>query len=81
MCRYRHGLGMKANTDKTEVAGGAGTTKPEDGSYWVEFCGFFPYDNPQYFIIVGIHKEDILVNGGAMAGDVFKEIVNYIMWD
>lgn len=75
------GLGMKANTNKTEVAGASGTTKQEDGSYWAEFCGFFPYDNPQYSIIVGIHKEDIPVSGGAMAGDVFKEIVNYIMWD
>lgn len=74
------GLGMKANTDKTEVAGMTGTTKQEDGSYWAEFCGYFPYDNPKYSIIVAIHKRDIPVSGGAMAGDVFKEIVN-LLWN
>ena len=31
------GLGMKANTDKTEVAGISGTTRQEDGSYMAEF--------------------------------------------
>ena len=75
------GLGIKANTDKTEVAGISGTTRQEDGSYWAEFCGYFPYDNPQYSIIVAIHKKDIPVSGGAMAGDVFKEIANFLCND
>lgn len=74
------GLGMKANTDRTEVAGMTGTTKQEDGSYWTEFCGYFPYDNPKYSIIVAIHKRDTPVSGGAMAGSVFKEIVN-LLWN
>lgn len=74
------GLGIKANTDKTKVAGITGTTKQEDGSYWAEFCGYFPYDNPKYSIIVAIHKRDIPVSGGAMAGDVFREIVN-LLWN
>lgn len=74
------GLGMKANTDRTEVAGMTGTTKQEDGSYWAEFCGYFPYDNPKYSIIVAIHKRDTPVSGGAMAGDVFREIVN-LLWN
>lgn len=74
------GVGIKANTDKTEVAGISGTTRQEDGSYWAEFCGYFPYDNPKYSIIVAIHKRDIPVSGGAMAGDVFKEIVN-LLWN
>lgn len=72
------GLGMKANTDKTEVAGISGTTRQEDGSYMAEFCGYFPFKNPQYSIIVAIHKKDIPVSGGAMAGCVFKEIVEYL---
>lgn len=72
------GLGMKANTDKTEVAGISGTTRQEDGSYMAEFCGYFPFKNPQYSIIVAIHKKDIPVSGGAMAGSVFKEIVEYL---
>lgn len=75
------GLGIKANTDKTEVAGISGTTRQEDGSYWAEFCGYFPYDNPKYSIIVAIHKRDTPVSGGAMAGSVFKEIVNFLCND
>mgnify|MGYP001777474498 FL=1 len=72
------GLGMKANTDKTEVAGISGTTRQEDGSYMAEFCGYFPFKNPKYSIIVAIHKKDIPISGGAMAGSVFKEIVEYL---
>ncbi len=72
------GLGIKANTDKTEVAGISGTTRQEDGSYMAEFCGYFPFKNPQYSIIVAIHKKDIPVSGGAMTGSVFKEIAEYL---
>lgn len=72
------GLGMKANTNKTEVAGISGTTRQEDGSYMAEFCGYFPFKNPKYSIIVAIHKKDIPISGGAMAGSVFKEIVEYL---
>lgn len=72
------GLGMKANTNKTEVAGISGTTWQEDGSYMAEFCGYFPFKNPKFSIIVAIHKKDIPVSGGAMAGSVFKEIVEYL---
>ena len=73
------GLGMKANTDKTEIAGISGTTRQEDGSYIAEFCGYFPFKNPKYSIIVAIHKKDIPVSGGAMAGSVFKEIAEYMI--
>lgn len=72
------GLGIKANTYKTEVAGISGTTRQEDGSYMAEFCGYFPFKSPQYSIIVTIHKKDIPVSGGAMAGSVFKEIAEYL---
>ena len=72
------GLGMKANTDKTEVAGISGTTRQEDGSYMAEFCGYFPFKKPQYSIIVAIHKKYIPVSGGAMAGSVFWEIAEYL---
>lgn len=75
------GFGIKANTDKTEVAGVSGTTLQGDGSYCAEFCGYFPYDNPQYSIIVAIHKRDIPVSGGAMAGNVFKEIAEYLAYE
>ena len=72
------GLGMKANTDKTEIAGMPGTTRQEDGSYLAEFCGYFPFKNPKYSIIVAIHKRESPASGGAMAGRVFKEIAEYM---
>lgn len=72
------GLGMKANTDKTEVAGISGTTRQEDGSYLAEFCGYFPYDNPQYTVIVSINRNGLPASGGLMAGSVFREIAEYM---
>ena len=72
------GLGMKANTDKTEIAGISGTTQQEDNSYLAEFCGYFPYDNPQYTVIVSINRNGLPASGGLMAGSVFKEIAEYM---
>ena len=71
------GLGQSAKLEKVQVAGKTGTLQLKDGSYIVEFCGYFPADNPQYSIIVSINKED-LPAAGFMAGDVFKQIVDYM---
>ena len=71
------GLGQSAKSEKVQVAGKTGTLLLENGSYIVEFCGYFPADNPQYSIIVSINKED-LPAAGFMAGDVFKGIVDYM---
>lgn len=72
------GLGKPAHTEKVKIAGMVGTTQQEDGSYWAEFCGYFPADNPQYSMIVSIHKDNLPASGGAMAGSVFKEIAEYM---
>ena len=72
------GLGQPAKSDKVQVAGNTGTVQLEDGSYIVEFCGYFPADAPQYSIIVSIHKDGLPASGGLMAGDVFRQIVDYI---
>ena len=72
------GLGQPAKSDKVQVAGNTGTVQLEDGSYIVEFCGYFPTDAPQYSIIVSIHKEGLPASGGLMAGDVFRQIVDYM---
>ena len=69
------GLGQPAKSDKVQVAG---TVQLEDGSYIVEFCGYFPTNVPQYSIIVSIHKEELPASGGIMAGDVFRQIVDYM---
>ena len=78
------GLGQPAKSDKVVVAGMQGTTSlstsensPMD-MYAVEFCGYFPADNPKYSIIVSINKIDLPASGGLMAGDVFRKIVDYM---
>lgn len=75
------GLGQPAKSDKVQVAGKTGTVQLEDGSYIVEFCGYFPANAPQYSIIVSIHKEELPASGGLMAGDVFRQIVDYMNID
>lgn len=73
------GLAKTAYSAKVQVAGKTGTVRLEDGSYMVEFCGYFPADNPQYSIIVSINKKGLPASGGLMAGDVFSQIVDYIV--
>lgn len=72
------GLGQPAKSDKVQIAGETGIVQLEDGSYIVEFCGYFPINVPQYSIIVSIHKEGLPASGGLMAGDVFRQITEYI---
>lgn len=79
-----NGLCQPAKSDKVLVAGMQGTSSlstNEDSTkdmYAVEFCGYFPTDNPKYSIIVSINKAGLPASGGLMAGDVFKKIVDYI---
>ena len=73
------GLGQSAKSNKIQVAGETGTIQFEDGSYIVEFCGYFPANAPQYSIIVSIHKERLPASGGLIAGDVFRQITEYII--
>ena len=75
------GLCQPAKSDKVLVAGMQGTSSlstNEDSTkdmYAVEFCGYFPTDNPKYSIIVSINKTGLPASGGLMAGDVFKKII------
>ena len=79
------GLGQHAKSDKVVVAGMQGTSSlstNEDstkGMYAVEFCGYFPTDNPKYSIIVSINKTGLPASGELMAGDAFRQFVDKIM--
>ena len=85
----KEGLGKPAGSDKVQVAGATGTTQLrmfENNTndkifheYNVEFCGYFPADDPQYSIIVSINKIGLPASGGLMAGSVFSEIVDYMV--
>ena len=73
------GLGHPAKSDMITVAGQQGTivVSTDNGNtvYSVEFCGYFPANNPKYSIIVSINKTGLPASGGLMAGDVFKKII------
>ena len=81
------GLGKPAASGKVQVAGATGTSQisiVDDDSdklleYSVEFCGFFPADQPKYSIIVSMNKMGLPASGGLMAGSVFSEIVDYMV--
>ncbi|NDV83542.1 penicillin-binding transpeptidase domain-containing protein [Bacteroides sp. 51] len=77
------GLGKSAYSDKMKIAGKSGIVHldTENGidRYGVEFCGYFPVDNPEYTVIVSIDNVDLFASGGLMAGDIFKEIADYIL--
>lgn len=73
------GLGKPSYSDKVAVAGMQGTTQLEDDSYVVEFCGYFPANNPKYTIIVSINKTGLPASGSLMAGDVFRQIVDTLI--
>ena len=82
-------LGKPAASEKVEVAGTPSTSKisiVDDDldsktflEYSVEFCGFFPADNPKYSVIVSMNKMGLPASGGLMAGSVFSEIVDFMM--
>ena len=79
------GLCQPAKSDKVLVAGTQGTSSlstNEDSTkdmYAVEFCGYFPTDNPKYSIIVSINKAGLPASGELMVGDVFKKIADNII--
>ena len=80
------GLGKQAGSELTSTAGKTGTSliyaSDDEGIsniYSVEFCGYFPADEPKYSIIVNMIKPGYPASGGGMAGPVFREIVDYMV--
>ena len=77
------GLGQPAKSDMITVAGQQCTivVSTDNGNtvYSVEFCGYFPANNPKYSIIVSINKTGLPASGELMAGDAFRQFVDKIM--
>ena len=76
------GLTTKFFSDKIPIAGEQGVAiAKEDGDniiYCLQFCGYYPSDNPQYSIIVSLNKKGLPASGGMageMAGEITKQIV------
>ena len=83
------GLGRKAGTPILKVAGKTGTSQVgeydfgEDtyvNEYQIAFCGYFPADAPKYSIIVSMNKLGLPASGGGMAGVVFHNIVEWMLY-
>ncbi|MDR1049075.1 MAG: penicillin-binding protein 2, partial [Synergistaceae bacterium] len=76
------GTGRQANTGVTETAAKTGTAQIAEkgkylkGRYVSSFIGFWPYEDPQYLmlIVIGEPSKEIYY-GGELAAPMFKKIV------
>lgn len=85
------GLGRKAGTRFVPVAGKTGTSQVAEydfyndeagtplSEYHLSFCGYFPADKPKFSMIVSINKLGLPASGGGMAGDLFRQIVEWMI--
>ena len=72
-------IASKASIDSLQGTSSLSTNEDSTKDmYVVEFCGYFPTDNPKYSIIVSINKAGLPASGELMAGDVFKKIVGLL---
>lgn len=83
--RNPDGTGKPAKSEVITIAGKTGTAVRATGGvyrsdgYNVTFCGYFPYENPQYTCIVVINRPHVgTASGGFMSGTVVKEIAEKI---
>lgn len=86
------GTGKAAGSDRFKVAGKTGTAQISQGTagyragrttHMVSFCGFFPAGQPLYSCIVSIRtsaESKQSASGGTMAGPVFREIAEKVMF-
>ena len=81
MRKVKDGLAHQAYSDKVSIAGEQGTAiVKKDGNniiYCLQFCGYYPSDNPQYSIIVSLNKKGLPASGG-MAGEIVQHIVEFL---
>ena len=82
MQKVKDGLAHQAYSDKVSIAGEQGVMtikgNGDNTIYCLQFCGYYPSDNPQYSIIVSLNKKGLPANGG-MAGEVIKQIIELII--
>ncbi len=84
------GTGKKANPYYYGAGGKTGTAQIYDPKlhaysktdYVTSFIGYFPYENPQYVLLVSVYKPKAkrryLLYGGTVAGPYWSEIVNEV---
>ena len=85
------GLGKKAGSLFFRVAGKTGTSQVNEYDYYnesgesldeyqVAFCGYFPADKPKYSMIVSMNKLGPPASGGGMAGVLFHNITEWMIY-
>ena len=76
--KVKDGLAHQAYSNKVSIAGEQGAVAAKDDRdntvYCLQFCGYYPADNPQYSIIVSLNKKGLPASGG-MAGKIVQHIV------
>jgi cell division protein FtsI (penicillin-binding protein 3) len=83
------GTGKPAYSKYVRIAGKSGTAQISHGKegykvggtkHQVAFCGYFPYENPQYSCIVVLREPGIgYASGGHQSGSIFKNIAEKTM--
>ena len=76
--KVKDGLAHQAYSKKVSIAGEQGAVAAKDDRdntvYCLQFCGYYPSDNPQYSIIVSLNKKGLPASGG-MVGEIAKQII------
>ena len=76
--KVKDGLAYQAHSNKVSIAGEQGAVAAKGNRdntvYCLQFCGYYPSDNPQYSIIVSLNKKGLPASSG-MAGEITKQIV------
>lgn len=82
MQKVKDGLAHQAYSDKVSITGEQGVVtirgNGDNTIYCLQFCGYYPSDNPQYSIIVSLNKKGLPASG-RMAGEVIKQIIELII--
>ena len=72
------GATYKTYSDKVPIAGEQGVAvAKEDGDntiYCIQFCGYYPSENPKFSIIISLNKKGLPASGD-MVGEIVKHIV------
>ena len=76
--KVKNRLAHQAHSNKVSIAGEQGAVAVKDDKdntiYCLQFCGYYPSDNPQYSIIVSLKKKGLPANGG-MAASIVTEVI------
>ena len=76
--KVKEGLAHQAYSNKVSIAGEQGAVAAKDDRdntvYCLQFCGYYPSDNPQYSIIVSLNKKGLPASG-SMAASIVTEVI------